>query len=74
MSYDLSARIMVILLLVMFSIFLSFILSYPMMLIWNHSLVPAVSGLHEVSWSQMFMISILTSLVFKPVGINNVGK
>lgn len=46
-------------------IFLSFLLSYPVMLLWNGCLVPAVDGLREVSWLQMWGISILLGLLFK---------
>jgi hypothetical protein len=43
----------------------SFILSYPLMELWNSCLVPAVTGLNEVSWTQMWGISILASLLIK---------
>lgn len=46
-------------------VFLGFLLSYPLMLLWNLCLVPAVSTLHTVDWLQMWGISILIGLLFK---------
>lgn len=47
----------------------SFVISYPLMLLWNFALVPAVSILAEVSWLQMWGISILIALLVKPLGV-----
>lgn len=44
---------------------ISFLISYPLMLLWNLCLVPAVSILREVGWLQMWGISILIGLLFK---------
>lgn len=44
---------------------LSFIFSLPIMLLWNGCLVPAVTGLSEISWLQGWGISILSALLFK---------
>lgn len=49
-------------------IIVSFMISYPLMLLWNFALVPAVSVLAEVSWLQMWGISILIALLVKPLG------
>lgn len=38
---------------------ISFLVSYPMMLLWNSCLVPAFPGMVEVSWLQMWGISLL---------------
>lgn len=46
-------------------VFLGFLLSYPLMLLWNLCLVPAVSTLNTVGWLQMWGISILLGLLFK---------
>ncbi len=46
------------------------IMSYPLMILWNGCLVPAVSILHEVTWIQMWGIVILLSILFKS-NINN---
>jgi hypothetical protein len=44
---------------------LSFLLSFPLMLLWNGCLVPAVSVLNEVGWLQMWGISVLIGVMFK---------
>jgi len=44
---------------------ISFALSYPLMLLWNGCLVPACSGIQEVSWMQMWGIAVLVSVLFK---------
>jgi hypothetical protein len=47
------------------AIFFSFLLSYPIMILWNSCLVPAVTILKEVGWLQMWGISFLFSILFK---------
>jgi len=47
------------------SIFLGFLCSYFVMLLWNNCLVPAVDGIHTVGWLQAWGITILCSLLFK---------
>jgi hypothetical protein len=42
-----------------------FLLSYPLMLLWNGCLVPAVSGVHTVSWLQMWGLVVLFGWLFK---------
>jgi hypothetical protein len=44
---------------------LSFLLSYPLMLLWNLCLVPAVTTLKEVGWLQMWGIVFLLNCLFK---------
>lgn len=44
---------------------LGFLLSYPAMILWNLCLVPAVTGLKEVEWLQMWGIIVLASSFFK---------
>lgn len=44
---------------------ISFLLSYPVMLLWNGCLVGAVAGVAEVGWLQMWGISFLISMLFK---------
>lgn len=48
-----------------FAIVLSFLLSYPLMLLWNGCLVPAAPALNEVTWLQMWGIIILTKGMVK---------
>ena len=49
----------------MFSLIIGFLLSFPLMLLWNYCLVPAVPVVQEVDWLQMWGLSILFSLLFK---------
>lgn len=44
---------------------LSFLLSWPVMWLWNNCLIGAVDGVHEISWTQAWGISALTSILFK---------
>lgn len=46
-------------------LFLSFVLSWPVMMLWNLCLVDAVSGLNEIGWVQAWGISTLCSILFK---------
>ena len=46
-------------------VFLSFLLSWPVMWLWNNALVGAVIGVNEVSWVQAWGISVLFGLLFK---------
>ena len=43
----------------------SFLFSWPVMMLWNGCLVDAVNGVNEVSWLQAWGISFLCSLLFK---------
>ena len=47
-------------------VFLSFVLSWPVMMLWNGCLVDAVTGLKEITWLQGWGISILSGILFKP--------
>ena len=44
---------------------LGLLLSFPLMLLWNACLVPAVSGLSEITWMQAWGILIASNLLFK---------
>jgi hypothetical protein len=46
-------------------LFLSFLLSWPIYMLWNGCLVDAVSTLKEVTWLQAWGISVLFGLLFK---------
>jgi hypothetical protein len=48
-----------------FLVFLSFLMSWPAMWLWNNALVGAVDGVREVSWLQAWGISILCNFLFK---------
>ena len=46
-------------------VFVSFLLSWPVMWLWNNALVGAVVGVNEVSWVQAWGISTLCGILFK---------
>jgi len=46
-------------------VLLSFLLSWPVYMLWNGCLVGAVAGVSEVTWLQAWGISILCGLLFK---------
>ena len=52
-------------------VFFSFVLSWPVMWLWNNALVGAVVGVNEVSWLQAWGISVLCSLLFKSTVSNS---
>ena len=43
---------------------LSFLLSWPVMVLWNECLVPAVQCINEVTWLQAWGLSVLTGFLF----------
>lgn len=51
--------------LIIVSVVLGAILSYPIMLLWNGCLAPAVNGVNEVTWLQSWGLMVLFSLLFK---------
>lgn len=42
-------------------VFLGLLLSVPTWLLWNACLVPAVDGLHEISWLQAWGLQVLVA-------------
>lgn len=46
-------------------VLLSFVLSWPVMWLWNNALVGAVTGINQVTWLQAWGISTLSGLLFK---------
>jgi hypothetical protein len=49
---------------------LSFLLSWPVYMLWNGCLVGAVAGVSEITWLQAWGITILCGFLFK----SNVSK
>ena len=47
-------------------LFLSFLLSWPVYMLWNGCLVDAVTGVKEVTWLQAWGITTLCGFLFKP--------
>jgi hypothetical protein len=46
-------------------IVVAFALGYPIMILWNSCLVPAVVGVKEITWLQSVGVMVLFSLLFK---------
>jgi hypothetical protein len=46
-------------------LFLSFLLSWPVMVLWNNCLVPAIPGVHEIEWLQAWGLQFLCGILFK---------
>jgi hypothetical protein len=46
-------------------LFLCFLISWPVMWLWNNALVGAITGVNEISWLQAWGISFLSSMLFK---------
>ena len=45
-------------------VFISFLMSWPVMMLWNLCLVDAVSGVQEIGWLQAWGISTLCGILF----------
>ena len=45
-------------------LFLSFVLSWPVMMLWNGCLVGAVDGVKEITWLQAWGLQFLFNLLF----------
>ena len=46
-------------------LFLSFLLSWPVFMLWNGCLVGAVAGVSEVTWLQAWGLTVLCGFLFK---------
>lgn len=51
---------------IVFIVFLSFLFSWPVYMLWNGCLVDAVTVTKEVTWLQAWGISLLCGFLFKP--------
>ena len=48
-----------------FLVFLSFLLSWPVYMLWNGCLVDAVDGVKQVTWLQAWGLNFLFGILFK---------
>lgn len=46
-------------------VFISFLLSLPVMLLWDAVMPSIFTGLHEITWLQAWGLSLLCGLLFK---------
>ena len=51
--------------LVVTALFLSFLLAWPVMELWNQCLVPAMDGVKEIGWLQAWGLQFLFNILFK---------
>ena len=51
-------------------LFLSFLLAWPVMELWNQCLVPAVGGVKEIGWLQAWGLQFIVNLLFKMSIVN----
>ena len=49
-----------------FLVGLSFLLSWPVYMLWNGCFVGAVNGVNEVTWMQAWGLNLLFGILFKP--------
>ena len=58
-------KLIVVLIGIVTLVFIGFVLSWPVMMLWNNCLVDAVSGVKEITWLQGWGLSILCGTLFK---------
>ena len=46
-------------------VFISFLLSWPVYMLWNGCLVGAIAGVSEVTWLQAWGLTVLCGFLFK---------
>ena len=47
------------------ALFVSFLLAWPVMMLWNGCLVPAVDSVKEIGWLQAWGLQFLINMLFK---------
>ena len=47
------------------ALFVSFLLAWPVMELWNGCLVPAVDGVKEIGWLQAWGLQFLVNMLFR---------
>ena len=55
---------------IVFLVFLSFLLSWPVYMLWNGCLVGAIDGVREVTWLQAWGINFLFGIMFRKTTYN----
>jgi hypothetical protein len=56
---------MMILGVIIFGALVGLVFSFPVMLLWNGCLVPAITGINEISWLQAWGLIILVNIFLK---------
>jgi hypothetical protein len=65
-----SAYIGAFVILIVGALFVSFLLAWPVMELWNQCLVPAVDGVHKIEWLQAWGLQFLINMLFKVSIVN----
>jgi hypothetical protein len=65
-----SAYIGAFVILIVGALFVSFLLAWPVMLLWNGCLVPAVDGVKQIGWLQAWGLQFLINMLFKVSIVN----
>ena len=47
------------------ALFVSFLLAWPVMELWNGCLVPAVEGVNQIGWLQAWGLQFLVNMLFR---------
>ena len=55
------------------ALFVSFLLAWPVMELWNGCLVPAVDGVKQIGWLQAWGLQFLVNMLFKVSVTNKKG-
>ena len=55
------------------ALFVSFLLAWPVMELWNGCLVPAVDGIKQIGWLQAWGLQFLINMLFKVSIVNKKG-
>ena len=55
---------------VLLVVVIGLLMSWPVMVLWNGCLVPAVAGLKEIGWLQAWGILVLFGILFKSSSTN----
>lgn len=48
-----------------FLVLLSFLLSWPVYMLWNYCLVGTIDGIHETTWLNAWGLTVLANMLFK---------
>ena len=67
---DITAAVGAFVIVVAGALFVSFLLSWPVMELWNGCLVPAVDGVKQIGWLQAWGLQFLINMLFKVSIVN----
>jgi len=63
-------KLVVILFAIGAALFVSFLMAWPVMMLWNGCLVDAVPNFKEITWMQAWGINILFGILFKETSVS----